>query len=71
MESIIERLEATISMSVSGLEPSAISGWLHGKLKLSPKQQGLYFPFAGIFNIIIDSIKKCSVLGDVGRIFML
>jgi hypothetical protein len=47
MESITKRLEATISMSVPGLEPSPISGRLHGKLKLSPEQQGLYFAFCG------------------------
>ena len=38
MESIIKWLEATISMSVPRLEPSPISGKLHGKLKLSPEQ---------------------------------
>jgi hypothetical protein len=45
MELIIEWLEATISMSVPRLEPSPISGRLHGELKLIPEQQGLYFAF--------------------------
>jgi len=45
MESITKRLEATISMSVPGLEPSPISGRLHCKLKSSLEQQGLYFAF--------------------------